>query len=202
MMPYSGRFRVASPYGSRTDPITGEADAWHGGIDLVGISSKEIRALTGGTVLRSRMVTDRTNRTWEWGNYVSVAGDDGLTYYYCHLAERLVTAGERIEAGKIIGIEGSTGRSTGSHLHFEVRRADGSTVNPADVSGIPNEAGYIHDTTGANPWAEDAVCWAVRNGILKGDGEGNLMLEKPCTREDAVVFLHRFYEIMGKEVSE
>ena len=202
MMPYSGAFRVASPYGSRTDPVTGETDAWHGGIDLVGISSKEIRALTGGTVLRSRMVTDRTNRTWEWGNYVSVAGDDGLTYYYCHLAERLVTAGERIEAGKIIGTEGSTGRSTGSHLHFEVRRADGSTVNPADVSGIPNEAGYIHTPTGANPWAEDAVCWAMRKGILRGNGEGNLMLEKPCTREDAVVFLHRLYEIMRKEESE
>ncbi|MBQ8334160.1 MAG: peptidoglycan DD-metalloendopeptidase family protein [Clostridia bacterium] len=199
MMPYSGVFRIASPYGSRTDPITGESGAWHGGIDLVGVTSKEIRAVTGGTVLRSRMVTDRTNRTWEWGNYVSVAGDDGLTYYYCHLSARHVTAGEYVAAGQIIGLEGSTGRSTGSHLHLEVRRADGITVSPADVLGIPNKAGYVHEPTGANPWAEDAVRWATENGILLGDGEGNLMLDQPCTREDAVVFLHRMHMMMQKK---
>lgn len=202
MKPYSGSFKAESPYGSRTDPITGERNTWHSGMDLAGITSKEIRAVTGGTVLRSRMVTDRTNCTWEWGNYVSVAGDDGFTYYYCHLSERLVTAGERITAGQVIGIEGSTGRSTGSHLHFEVRSAAGTAVDPSGVLGIPNEAGYVHKPVSQpNPWAEDAVNWAAVNGILLGDGCGNLMLEKPCTREDAVVFLHRLHKMMQKELT-
>lgn len=200
MMPYFGKFLAVSPYGSRTDPITGQRNIWHSGMDLVGLDAKEIRAPVNGTVLRSRMVTDRTNRTWEWGNYVSIAGDDGYTYYLCHLSERRANQGERVRAGQIIGIEGSTGRSTGSHLHFEVRNSSGTAVDPSAILGIPNEAGYVHD--GGNPvspWAQEAVDWALAEGILLGDGTGNLMPQKPCTREEMTVFLHRLYKLMRKE---
>lgn len=200
MKPYFGKFRVASPYGTRTDPITGEGNTWHAGVDLVGLDSKAVRAPVNGTVLRSRMVTDRANRTWEWGNYVSVAGEDGYTYYLCHLSRRLVEQGERVRAGQVIGLEGSTGRSTGSHLHFEVRNSAGSAVDPSAMSGITNEAGAVHDGgNSVTPWAQEAVDWTLAEGILLGDGAGDLMAQKPCTREEMAVFLHRLYQILRKE---
>ncbi len=199
MKPYFGNFRVASPYGIRQDPMTGEQNAWHGGIDLVGMPSKEVRTPVNGTVLRSRMVTDKSDRTWEWGNYVSVAGDDGYTYYLCHLSERRVSQGDRVRAGQIIGIEGSTGRSTGSHLHFEVRNSVGSQVNPSVMLGIPNEAGAVCEGNSVSPWAEDAVNWALAEGILRGNEQGDLMPGKACTREEMAVFLRRLYDIQRKE---
>ena len=91
-LPFDGRIRVTSPYGYRTDPITGAQGAWHGGLDLVG-EDYVIRAAMGGTVVVSQMVTDPYDRTSEWGNYVCVAGADGSYIYYCHMAERRVQVG-------------------------------------------------------------------------------------------------------------
>ena len=199
--------KLVSTYGLREDPITHEPGVFHGGVDLVGDGDKTIYAVVGGTVLLSRMVTDKSNPTSEWGNYISIAGDDGLVHYYCHMSERWVVAGERIEQGQAIGVEGSTGRSTGSHLHYEVRwSVVGDTLNPAEILGIPNEEGvYVveennkaNERTDSEPqdWSREAVEWAVANGIIFGDGTGNLMLREPCTREQVLVFLHRMYQAM------
>ncbi|MBO5127288.1 MAG: M23 family metallopeptidase [Clostridia bacterium] len=117
-MIYSGKYRVTSPFGRRV--LNGKPDD-HKGIDVVGI-------------------TDKSDRTWEWGNYVRVDGDDGRMYYYCHLSKRLVSVGRRVEAGQHIGIEGNTGYSFGSHCHFEVRE-NGVSIDPAPFLGIPNKAG-------------------------------------------------------------
>lgn len=208
-LPYSPGtpVRLVSTYGRREDPITHEPEVFHGGIDLVGDGDKSIFAVVGGTVLMSRMVTDKSNPTSEWGNYISIAGDDGLVHYYCHLSERWVAAGERIDPGQGIGVEGSTGRSTGSHLHYEVRwSVVGDTLNPAEILGIPNEEGvYVveennkaNERTDSEPqdWSREAVEWAVANGIIFGDGTGNLMLREPCTREQVLVFLYRMYQAM------
>lgn len=219
ILPYKSgaAVRVASPYGYRTDPITGESGVMHGGVDLVSDGSKIVCAVAGGEVLRSRMVTDMSNRTWEWGNYVSVLGEDGFTYYYCHLASRMVTAGERVEVGQSLGIEGSTGRSTGSHLHFEVRNASGSAIDPTEILGILNAVGAVRSADDIeeqeentmedekkatdsvpNEWAKEAVEWAVENGIIYGTGDGELKLRDTCTREQMLVFLHRFAQLIGK----
>ena len=208
-LPYNPgtQVRLVSTYGLREDPITHEPEVFHGGIDLVGDGDKTIFAVVGGTVLMSRMVTDKSTPTSEWGNYISIAGNDGLVHYYCHLSERWVVAGERIEPGQGIGVEGSTGRSTGSHLHYEVRwSVVGDTLNPAEIPGIPNEKGvYVveennkaNERTDSEPqdWSREAVEWAVANGIIFGDGAGNLMLREPCTREQVLVFLYRMYQAM------
>ena len=65
--------KLTSPYGYRN--LNGEQN-WHSGYDLVGIGSKEVIAVAGGTVIRSRIITDKNNLTWEWGNYVCVKTND------------------------------------------------------------------------------------------------------------------------------
>lgn len=140
-----GRFRLTSGYGTRVDPISGKPST-HNGIDVVGVDTKRVVSAAAGRVARSRRVIDPSNPTSEWGEYVAVAGDDGLVCYYCHLSERLTAEGERVKAGDVIGIEGSTGKSTGSHLHFEVRRGL-TPVNAADYIGIANISGVYGGAT-------------------------------------------------------
>lgn len=137
-MIYSGKFKVTSPFGWRT--LNGAKDN-HKGIDVVGITDKHVCAVCGGTVVSSTIITDKSNLTWQWGNYVRVDGDDGMRYYYCHMQKRLVTAGQRVKVGDHLGIEGNTGYSFGSHCHFEVRDNSGNSVNPAPYLGIANVAG-------------------------------------------------------------
>ena len=136
-MIYSGKYRVTSPFGRRV--LNGKPDD-HKGIDVVGITDKHVCAVVGGRVAASTIITDKSDRTWEWGNYVRVDGDDGRMYYYCHLRKRLVSVGRRVEAGQHIGIEGNTGYSFGSHCHFEVRES-GVSIDPAPFLGITNRTG-------------------------------------------------------------
>lgn len=145
----SNSFRVTSPYGERT--LNGKRE-FHAGIDLVGVGTTEICAVASGTVVVSQMISDKNNKTWEWGNYICIHGDDGRYYYYCHLAMRNVAAGVHVEKGHMIGFMGSSGFCYGAHLHLEIREKDGvTTVNPADVLGIKNAVGvYELDTLEAD----------------------------------------------------
>lgn len=139
-LPYKGEVRVSSPFGWRT--LNGKR-VYHKGIDLVG-TDKTVRAVVGGVVGQSIIITDPANRTSQWGNYVRVDGDDGRLYYYCHLAKRLVTRGDKVSVGDALGIEGSTGKSTGSHLHFEVRE-NGKSIDPTPIIGIKNIVGAVRE---------------------------------------------------------
>ena len=133
------RVKLTSGYGSRI--LDGKTD-FHGGYDLVGVGSTDVTAAVGGKVVASRMVTDKSNLTWQWGNYVCILGDDGRYSYYCHLASRAVNKGDTVKVGDKLGVMGSTGYSFGAHLHFEVREKDGkTTVNPETILGIPNKVG-------------------------------------------------------------
>lgn len=206
-MPFASGFRIVSPYGYRTDPITGEADCWHGGVDLVG-NDRSVRAVRGGRVVRSRMVDPASgDKTWEWGNYVSVAGDDGMVIYYCHLESRAVEQGQFVSEGQLLGIEGSTGRSTGIHLHFELRDWAAQQKDPCAYLGIPNRAGYVWTPPAPEPerepweeqahdWSREAVEWCISRGILKGDGQGNYRLGDAVTREEMCVMLWRAREVL------
>lgn len=155
-LPYKvGQVRITSPYGNR---MLNGAPNWHNGIDFVSDDNKQIVAVMSGTVLQSRMITDKSNRTWEWGNYVSIQGDDGKIIYYCHMSERLVNQYERVQLGQVIGIEGNTGYSFGTHCHFEVR--DGTDpINPAEYLGIENKIQTFPDSTKEwRDWYADEVC--------------------------------------------
>lgn len=205
MLPYkSGTVRITSKYGMRT--LNG-VTAMHGGLDLVG-SNKEIISICDGVVEKSSLVTDKSDINWQVGNYVRILSDDGDKHYFFHLSERKVKEGQRVTKGQVIGIEGSTGYSTGSHLHFEIRR-NGKAINTAEYLGIPNIIGTILTINDENmkksedklmenrnvpaDWAEEALEWAIENKIVVGDKKGNLGLDNPCTREQMIVFLHRLY---------
>lgn len=142
MLPYNGRFRLTSIQGPRVDPFTKEPDVPHNGIDLVGLDSKYLLAPCEGEVIMSRIVTDPASATSAWGNYVTLRDNYGRQIIMAHLSQRLVTVGQRVKVGEHIGVEGSTGRSSGSHCHFEVRAIDGTTkLNAAEYIGIKNIVG-------------------------------------------------------------
>lgn len=139
-LPYKGEVRVSSPFGWRV--LYGKR-VYHKGIDLVG-KDKTVRAVVGGVVGQSTIITDPANRTSDWGNYVRVDGEDGRLYYYCHLSQRLVSRGDKVSVGDALGVEGSTGKSTGSHLHFEVRE-NGKSIDPTAILGIKNIVGAVRE---------------------------------------------------------
>lgn len=162
----SGDIRVTSPYGMRDGKM-------HKGIDLVGTSSTRIVAVEDATVAVSTIVTDRANKTWEWGNYVRLDLADGRRLYHCHLSRRLVRAGEKVKKGQVIGIMGDTGYAFGAHLHWEIRPA-GFSLNSLDIteySGIPNKKG-VYDASSASPLKEEQVSAVYKTGdkvrILEG----------------------------------
>ena len=138
-LPYkSGAVRVTSPYGMRTlDGVT----AMHKGVDLVG-TDKTIVAPCDGKIGWAGEYDDRASggRTWEWGNYVRMETHDGYAIYLCHMASVAVRMGQTVKAGDKLGMEGSTGKSTGSHCHFEIRKG-GKSTDPTPYLGIANRAG-------------------------------------------------------------
>lgn len=111
-----------SAFGVRSDPFRGGA-AMHPGIDLAGPVGTPIYATAEGTVLRAGW------NSGGYGNLVEVDHGRGITTRFGHLSAILVHPGDKITRGQVIGRMGSTGRSTGSHLHYEVR-IDGRAVNP------------------------------------------------------------------------
>lgn len=111
-----------SGYGVRSDPFRGSA-AMHAGIDLAGPMGTPVYATADGVVGRSEW------NNGGYGNLIELNHGQGIQTRYGHLSQRLVQAGQQIHRGQLIGLMGSTGRSTGSHLHYEVR-IDGRAVNP------------------------------------------------------------------------
>jgi murein DD-endopeptidase MepM/ murein hydrolase activator NlpD len=110
-----------SGYGVRSDPFRGAA-AMHAGIDLAAPSGTPIYATADGMV-------DRAEWSGGYGNLVEINHGKGLQTRFGHLSRILVHPGDRVKRGQVIALMGSTGRSTGSHLHYEVR-IDGHAVNP------------------------------------------------------------------------
>ncbi len=112
---------LTSGYGVRSDPFRGRA-AMHAGIDLAGPLGTAIYATADAIVGRSEWANG-------YGNLIELTHGRGIQTRYGHLTRSVVRAGQRVKRGELIGYMGSTGRSTGSHLHYEVR-IDGKAVNP------------------------------------------------------------------------
>lgn len=113
---------MTSPFGARSDPFLGE-EAFHPGIDFRADVGSAVHATGAGTVTKAGWVSG-------YGNMVEVDHGNGVATRYGHLSRLLVHAGDHVAYGDVVGRSGSTGRSTGPHLHYEVR-LDGEPVDPS-----------------------------------------------------------------------
>ncbi len=121
---------VTSPFGGRADP-TGFSGSFHDGIDMGGTSSTPIMASRSGTVVQASFDGSA-------GNYIIIDHGDGYYSYYLHLSNFIATLGQSVSAGQTIGTMGTTGNSTGVHLHFGIATSSNWSgfVDPAPFLGI------------------------------------------------------------------
>lgn len=133
--PYMGKFEVTQTQHSQ-----------HDGLDLVGIDSKEIHSTVSGTVHFAGW-ENQSDHSQGFGQYVCIKGSDGNYYYFGHLSEIRVKYGDAVKVTGVIGVEGSTGYSTGSHCHYCCRPqfAKGGALSISEISGIPNALGTYDD---------------------------------------------------------
>ena len=129
LLPVAGR--PSSGYGLRADPIHG-GTVNHPGFDLAATTGTEVAAAARGTVVHA-------GPAGTYGNLVTVRHDNGFETRYAHLSEVDVKVGDLVEAGAELGKVGTTGYSTGPHLHFEVRR-DGQPIDPAPLLPLNRSA--------------------------------------------------------------
>ena len=113
---------LSSPYGYRIHPVWG-GSSFHDGVDLAGPSGTPIMATRSGTVTIAKYSPTA-------GYYVSINHGDGFSSVYMHMTHYVVSAGQTVSAGQVIGYMGSTGTSTGPHLHFGISY-NGASQNPA-----------------------------------------------------------------------
>ena len=113
---------ISSPYGRRVDPISGRI-AWHTGIDIAGRKGSDVVAIAAGVVVFA-------GRRDGYGNVVEIEHGDGYVTRYAHQHDLWVKTGDIVRRGDSLGTLGTTGRSTGPHVHVEVLK-NGRHVNPA-----------------------------------------------------------------------
>ncbi len=126
LVPCSYRM-VSSPFGFRESPTTG-ASKYHQGVDLAAPAGTPIIASRGGTVT----VAGYSNSA---GYYVTINHGDGFSSIYMHMTNYVVSSGQKVNQGQTIGYVGSTGISTGNHLHFGIAQ-NGAYVNPCNYVGL------------------------------------------------------------------
>ncbi len=122
----------SSNYGYRIDPITGRS-TFHTGVDIIAAPGTQVMAAAGGVVSAVEFHAD-------YGNIVDIDHDNGLTSRYAHLLKSSVKVGDVVLKGQLIAQVGNTGRTTGPHLHFEVREK-GVPLNPNKFFALDKKEG-------------------------------------------------------------
>ena len=134
--PYEGKFNVTQRF----------KGAEHDGLDLVGIDSKEIHATAAGKIVHAGW-ENPNNKYQGFGQYVVIQDSKGRMFHFGHLSEIRCKVGDTVKCTDVIGIEGNTGHSTGSHCHYCVRTSlsPGTFLDVTQISGIPNVEGGPYD---------------------------------------------------------
>lgn len=165
--PYEGKFKI-------TQTFKGSA---HDGLDLVGIDSKEIHATATGDVVYAGW-ENAADHSQGFGQYV-VIRSDGKYYHYGHLSTIRCKVGDKVKITDVIGIEGSTGNSTGSHCHYCIRTSlsPGTFLDVCALSGIPNVQGGVYDD-GYRPGQKPAEKKTVKVTVEYDDHKFSGLLEE------------------------
>ncbi|HEY0896462.1 MAG TPA: peptidoglycan DD-metalloendopeptidase family protein, partial [Sphingobacteriaceae bacterium] len=119
---FPGRPSISSNYGYRTDPFNSGKGEFHSGVDFKGNNGDHVRNTASGVVISAGWYNG-------YGNCVRIRHKGGYETLYGHLSAVKVKAGQKVDANEVIGLVGSTGRSTGNHLHYEVRK-NGKVLDP------------------------------------------------------------------------
>ncbi|NUU74040.1 GH25 family lysozyme [Paenibacillus xylanilyticus] len=200
--PFDG-YRITSPFGMRKHPVSG-VNKFHRGVDLV-VSPADgpIYAFVAGEVMHAKMGVSGSG----FGNYgivVAIKDDKGYLHVYAHLSAAGVKVGQQVKRGQLIGKQGSTGISSGAHLHYEVRKActpqygytttEAGVVEPTqyliNYYGLkPNKEDKpvtVRDINLVSAWAEASWKEAQANGYFDGSRPG-----APITREESAIVINR-----------
>lgn len=178
-IPLTGNFRVTCEYKRKGNWSAG----WHTGIDMV-CDNDTIYGTCDGTV---------TKIGWDksYGNYITVRAPDGKYHWFCHLSSVTCNEGQKISRTTKIGVMGSSGNSTGKHLHFEIRNSSNKysdNSDPADYMGIPNAVGSYNsdnyqikstNSSNSNP----------STGELKTLAKNTNLRSEPTTSASKVLYL-------------
>lgn len=199
-LPIEGEFNITATYGQKGSYW---ADG-HKGIDFTA-KNKTIYATCDGTV---RVVAyDESG----WGQYVSIGDTNGNRYIFCHLVKGSVKVkeGQKVTRSTIIGTIGSSGNSTGVHLHFQMNDKNNVPMNPCKYLGVPNKKGSYNskdfrigedkmkfkDDAKISAWAKESVKKVSDAGIMVGDAKGNFNPKAYLTREEAAVIIARIKKL-------
>ncbi len=174
--------RLSSNFGSRDDPFNGHK-RMHQGIDIPGALGTPVYATADG------MVEVAEFNKGGYGNLVEINHGNGLETRYGHLSKLIAQPNEFVRRGQLIGLMGSTGRSTGSHLHYEVR-IDGNAVNPLPyIEGTNFEIALADAKAQDDLDSEDGVAMGGPEARKSSDNRYNLdsLDETPAPRARKIV---------------
>ncbi|PRA04815.1 hypothetical protein CQ043_12205 [Paenibacillus sp. MYb63] len=207
-IPFEG-YRLTSPFGMRKHPVSG-VNKFHRGVDLVVIPADgPIYAFVAGEVIHAKLGVSGSG----FGNYgvtVAIKDDKGYLHVYAHLSAAGVKVGQQVKRGQLIGKQGSTGISSGAHLHYEVRKACTPQFGyTATEAGVVEPTQYLINYFGQKPvkeekpvtvrdinvpseWAEAAWAEVTAIGFFDGKRPGAVI-----TREEIAVVLSRLLKNIG-----
>ena len=181
-IPLTGTIRITCEYKKKGNWAAG----WHTGIDMV-CDDDTIYGTCDGTVYK--IGVDKS-----YGNYITVKAPDGKYHWFCHLSKVTCSVGDKISRTTKIGVMGSTGNSTGKHLHFEIRNSTNKyadTSDPAEYMGIPNKTGtYNTSDYQISSNANNSSSNSSSTGELKTLARNTNLRDKPTTKgSTAVLYL-------------
>ncbi|MEC0136108.1 M23 family metallopeptidase [Paenibacillus macerans] len=141
--PFVG-YRLTSPFGYRIHPVY-KTKKFHKGVDLVTPSNGPIYAFVAGEVIHAKEGA-KGSGFGGYGITVAIKDNKGYLHCYAHLSIAAVKVGQRVERGQMIGRQGSTGVSTGPHLHYEIRKKSSPSYGfTSDESGVVEPTQYLMD---------------------------------------------------------
>ena len=144
---FKGRNEVSSGY-----KLPGRLS--HGGIDIIGRDNTDVRVIYPGTVSDIQIWDGKTKTgNMSYGNLIKIVGDNGDVHYYAHLLNGSITVkkGDVVKLGQKIGVMGSTGNSTGPHVHYEVRTNRNARIDPTKYVAVNNAKGVYTETNETDP---------------------------------------------------
>ena len=174
--------RISSPYGNRIHPITGK-EKFHNGIDIAAAKGTDIKAAADGTVTFSGV-------NGGYGNCVIIAHNDGTSTLYGHASALLVLPGQKVTKGQVIAKVGSTGNSTGNHLHFETK-SNGTVYDPNSWW----DEHYSKHANGTKDFGIAGENYKKEYAINKKTGKWSVV-------DSPTLFDKDEYEIVSEKVSE